>query len=753
MLGKLAGFALRRHRLVLVTALVAVIVAGAAAAGLMGRLTNGGWQVPGSESDKAATILQTQYENSEPNLVLLVDDERGVDHAEVARAGARLTDRFAAESGVGDVTSYWAAGRQAALKSEDGHKALIVGRVEGDFDARQKRVKELADEYSGEVGGLHVTLGGEEQMWNENLTQAADDAALAEALVFPIVLALLVIVFGSLVTALLPLSVAIVCITLSMGLFWLLTFAMDLSNFVLNTATFVGLGLAIDYSLLIVSRFREEHGRGVDRETALRNTLNTAGRTVVFSAVCVVVTLSALFAVPFPFFASMALGGIGTTVFAALAAITLVPALIGMFGKRVDTLHLPFMKGRVREISAESEFWRRQSYRVMKRPALVSVLVLGFLVLLGLPALDMKLRLQDEQVLPPSAGSARVAKIVNEEFSTKQAQALKVVVEGDAPAADRTEALGTYAAKLSTLPHAERVDCPAGSYQDGRRVSPPTAVSTQFTGETSSYLLVIPEKDALAAPSEQLVRDVRALPAPYGKVLVGGPSATSVDTFDKLTDALPLAIGLLAASMFVLLFLLTGSVLLPIKAIALTLLSLTATFGVLVYIFQDGHLKWLVGDFTATGATIWTVPVILFAMAFGLSMDYQVFIMSRIKEEHDKGKDNATAVADALARTGRVVTYAAVMISLVCAVWVTSKIGYMKAFGVGIPLAILMDALIVRGALLPAFMKLLGDANWWAPGPLRRLHDRFGLREESGTPPAARDGAAAPKDPEVSVRT
>ncbi|MDT9682492.1 MMPL family transporter [Streptomyces sp. TRM76323] len=753
MLGKLAGFALRRHRLVLVTALVAVIVAGAAAAGLMGRLTNGGWQVPGSESDKAATILQTQYENSEPNLVLLVDDERGVDHAEVAEAGARLTDRFAAESGVGDVTSYWAAGRQAALKSEDGHKALIVGRVEGDFDARQKRVKELADEYSGEVGGLHVTLGGEEQMWNENLTQAADDAALAEALVFPIVLALLVIVFGSLVTALLPLSVAIVCITLSMGLFWLLTFAMDLSNFVLNTATFVGLGLAIDYSLLIVSRFREEHGRGVDRETALRNTLNTAGRTVVFSAVCVVVTLSALFAVPFPFFASMALGGIGTTVFAALAAITLVPAMIGMFGKRVDTLHLPFMKGRVREISAESEFWRRQSYRVMKRPALVSVLVLGFLVLLGLPALDMKLRLQDEQVLPPSAGSARVAKIVNEEFSTKQAQALKVVVEGDAPAADRTEALGAYAAKLSTLPHAERVDGPAGSYQDGRRVGPPTAASTQFTGETSSYLLVIPEKDALAAPSEQLVRDVRALPAPYGKVLVGGPSATSVDTFDKLTDALPLAIGLLAASMFVLLFLLTGSVLLPIKAIALTLLSLTATFGVLVYIFQDGHLKWLVGDFTATGATIWTVPVILFAMAFGLSMDYQVFIMSRIKEEHDRGKDNATAVADALARTGRVVTYAAVMISLVCAVWVTSKIGYMKAFGVGIPLAILMDALIVRGALLPAFMKLLGDANWWAPGPMRRLHDRFGLREESGTPPAPRDGAAAPKDPEVSVRT
>ncbi|SDZ46650.1 putative drug exporter of the RND superfamily [Amycolatopsis xylanica] len=734
MLDKLAQLTIHRPRRLLIGALLVVVIAGAAAAGLMSRLTMGGWDVPGSESDHAASVLKDTFRHNDPNLVLLVTDQRGVDDPAVATAGEALTKRLAAERGVSDVASYWSAGKPAVMRGVNGDKALITGHIDGDFDVALKKVKELAPAYNGTVDGLTVRLGGAEQMWNENLTQATNDATLADTVVFPLVLIILILIFGSVIAALLPLAVATVTIVGSMGIFWALTFGFDLSNFVLNTATFVGMGLAIDYSLLIVSRFREERRRDLSDAEAIRATVRTAGRTVVFSAVCVAVAFCALLVVPFPFFASLAIGGIATTLFAAAAAITIVPALIMVLGPRLEKLRVPGLKQR--DMSEESHFWRRIATWVMRRPVLVSTVVLAVLVLMGLPALGMNLRLQDEQVLPPSAGSAQVVQVVRQEFGTKESEAIRVVAPGTGDPARLTGEISGYAKQLSTLPDVARVDSLAGSFAGGALVAGPTPESQRFAAKDGTHLAVIPGVDGHSSAGAELVRAVRAAQAPF-PVLVGGAPAVAVDTFDRLGDALPLAIIVLVLSMFVLLFLLTGSVLLPIKAIALTTLSLTATFGALVFIFQDGHLRWLIGDFTVTGAIIWTVPIILFAMAFGLSMDYQVFIMSRIKEEKDRGKDNDTAVVDGLARTGRVVTYAALVISTVCAVWVTSGIGYMKSFGIGIPLAIILDATIVRGTLLPAFMKLLGNANWWAPRPLRLLHARFGLHEHVEAPAAA----------------
>jgi putative drug exporter of the RND superfamily len=530
------------------------------------------------------------------------------------------------------------------------------------------------------------------------------------------------------------LAVAMVTIVISMGLFWMLTFSFQLSTFVLNTATFVGMGLAIDYSLLIVSRYREERRRGLTEPAAIATAVRTAGRTVLFSAICVAVALMALFVVPFPFFASLAIGAIATTLFAAVCAVTIVPALITLQGPRLDRLRIFGMKWS-ENLSQESAFWRRTATRVMNRPVIVSVVVLALLMLMGLPSLGMKLRLQDEQVLPPSAASAQVLHTIEEQFpiAAGEAQAIKVVADGIGNPRTRSAQLDRYAQKLSALPHVASVNSLTGLYVHGAMVSVPAPASARFATDDATYLSIIPNTDGYSPYGADLVRAVRAAPAPF-RVLVGGTPAVAVDTFDRLDNALPWAIAVLGVSMFILLFLLTGSVLLPLGAIVLTTLSLTATFGALVYIFQNGHLQWLIGSFTATGATIWTVPIILFSMAFGLSMDYQVFIMSRIKEERDQGKDNTTAVIDGLARTGRVVTSAALVISTVCAVWITSGIGYMKAFGLGIPLAIILDATLVRGTLLPSLMKLLSEANWWAPTPLRKVHDRIGIKESIELP-------------------
>ncbi|WP_433173983.1 MMPL family transporter [Actinoallomurus sp. CA-150999] len=714
MLKRLAGMVLRRRRAVLVAALVLALIGGAAAATLFEKTKGGGFDDPGAESGRAATALRDVFGQGRPNLVLLVTAPGGVDARDAA--GAALGRRLAAEPGVANVTSYWNSGHAPQLRGAKGDKALVLATISGDDTAVDKRVARLAERYAGARDGLEVKVGGYAMLQHEMNRQSQKDAATGEMIVFPVTLVALVFVFGSVVAALLPLAVAFVTMLLGMGLMWVLASVTDLSVLAVNAVTLLGLGLAIDYSLLIVNRYREELGRGRAPGEAIRTTMTSAGRTVVFSAVTVAVALGGLALFPLLAVRSLAYAGVTTALLAAAVSLTVLPALLAVFGARVGAGRGP--------VRADGEgFWHRLVSFVMRRPVPIATVVTAVLLLLGTPFLGIKLGFPDERVMPASSSARQVATAVRSEFGSAEQDALQVVVAR--PAGDRT-ALASYAARLSRLPNVVRVDTVTGGYARGAQVSPGRP---GFAAGGSVYLSVVPG----SGDAGRLVRDVRAVPAPFG-VMVGGTAAVNVDATAALRERLPYAVGAVALVMVVLLFLLTGSLVLPLLALVLSALSLTATFGALVWIFQDGHLNGLLGGFTVTGDIAATIPVMLFALAFGLAMDYQVFLLSRIREEYERGGSATAAVAVGLERIGRIVTAAAVLISLVFLAFTASGITYMKAFGVGLPLAVLMDATLVRGALLPAAMRLGGRATWWAPGSLRRLHARFGLREEAEEP-------------------
>ncbi|MFJ3794482.1 MMPL family transporter [Kitasatospora sp. NPDC090091] len=737
MLNRIADLAISRPKRVLLITLIAALAFAALGVGLTSRVTLGGYESPGTESGRAAQALEDRFDQGPPNLVILVQDERGVDAPDVAAAGAELTKKVAAEQGVSDVVSYWTT-QSSAMRGKDHKQALVLGRIVGDFDAVQERSKELKKTYSGTVDGLDVKLGGSGLMWVENLETAADDSLKAEAFFIPVVLVLLVLIFGSLRAALLPLAIAITTTFVVMGLLFAITFLLEIADMVTMVTTFLGLGLAIDYSLLFITRYREELAAGAPVPDAIRTTMRTVGRTVVFSATTLAVALGSMLVLPFTVFRSLAVGSVLTGLTAAATTLLIVPALLVWMGPE------RIAGRRARKNAAarpDSEgFWHRLAMFVMRRPVPLLLAVLAFMMFLAAPAMDMKARLPDEQILPPTAQSAQVATAVRDKFDNREQDTLTVVATDIGHPTSRTADIDRYAKQLSQNSAVARVDALTGGYSKGQKVLEPDPASARFATEADTYLSLVLNVDPYGDDGAQLVRTVRDTAAPFA-VLVGGAPADSVDTFDVLGDRLPIAIAILALGSFVLLFLLTGSVLLPLKAILLSALSLSATFGALVYILQDGHLKWLVGDFVVTGALTWLVPIVVVAIAFALSLDYAVFILSRITEEYRKTGRNDEAVAFGLERTGRVVTYAALLLAMAFAGLTFSSVSYVKGLGIGLPLAVLLDATLVRGVLVPAFMRLLGNANWWAPGPLKRFHDRFGISEsdpdEEKTPATA----------------
>jgi RND superfamily putative drug exporter len=378
--------------------------------------------------------------------------------------------------------------------------------------------------------------------------------------------------------------------------------------------------------------------------------------------------------------------------------------------------------------------WHRIVVFVMRRPWPIALGVIAVLLVLGAPFAGMALGLPDDRVLPKDAPSREVSEVLRRDFASREASAANVVALGIGDPRAKTSDIASYATSLSTLPGVARVDALTGSYAAGRLVFPATPVSQRFLAPDATYLAVIPAVEPVSAEGERLVAALRAAPSPLGDVLVGGQSAQLVDSKKSIGDKIPLAAGIIALATIVVLFLSFGSVLVPAKAVVLNLLSLTATFGAMVWIFQEGHLSGVL-DFTATGALTASMPILMFCIAFGLSMDYEVFLLSRIKEEHDRGLDNASSVAIGLERTGRIVTAAALLIAVVFASFAfTSRISFMIMFGVGLTMAVVMDATLIRAALVPAFMKLAGEANWWAPKPLKRLYDRFGISETDAVP-------------------
>jgi RND superfamily putative drug exporter len=730
MLARLGRFTVHHRKAVLVGTAVFFVLAGALGGGVASRLSSGGFDDPSSESSRARDAIEREFGDQDPDVVLLVTARRGtVDDPDIVAAGNALTTELASERGVAGAISYWALGNPPPLRSTDSRQALVVAALRGDDEEEHDTVEELSPRYAGRRGPITVGVGGFAETFRQVNEQVEEDLLRGELLAFPIVLVLMVLVFGSLVAAGLPLLVGVVAIIGTFLVLTLISSLTEVSIFSLNLTTGMGLGLAIDYSLFIVSRYREELAGGRDPQDAVVRTVQTAGKTVAFSAVTVAISLSALLVFPLAFLRSFAYAGIGVSLLAGLVAVVALPALLAILGPRVNALQL--WKRKPKQVG--TGVWHRIALLVMRRPVPVAAVVIVALLALGLPFLRIQFGLPDDRVLPPDLSSRQVQDDIRNRFSSDEARQLQVVA-GDIPdPSARAADVDAYAASLSRLPGAASVETITGSYVDGQNVSGPGPLSPRFQADHAVWLAVVPSVEAYSEEGEQLAEDVRDARAPF-PVLVTGPSAELVDSKESLFARLPIALGIVALATFVLLFLMFGSILVPIKALILNVLSLSATFGALVWIFQDGNLSGVL-DFTETGTLPASIPLLLFCIAFGLSMDYEVFLLSRIKEEHDRTGDNTSSVAIGLERTGRIVTAAAVLISVVFLAFATSRVSFIKIFGIGLSLAVLMDAFVIRATLVPAFMRIAGEANWWAPRWMRRIHDRIGISEEPEPPP------------------
>jgi RND superfamily putative drug exporter len=652
--------------------------------------------------------------------------------------GTDVARRVAAARYTSDVASYWTLPRSeaAALKSRDGTAALVVARVAGSDAKAPDRAAAIADQVTGTRDGVTVRAGGFGVANHQVNDDIRHDLQISELVAIPLTMVALIWVFGSLIAALLPLVVGLSSIVGTMAILRGLAAVTHVSIYALNMTTALGLALAIDYSLFIVSRYREETHAGLAPDDAVRRTMQSAGRTVLFSALTVGLSLAAMLVFPLYFLRSFAYAGIAVVLLATVAALVLLPAMMKLVGHRIDAydLHAVIrrMRGRPTEAPAakpvEASFWYRFANRLMGRAIPSAVLITAILVVLGLPFLHVKFGSPDDRVLPTSASSHQVGDDLRNQFGANAASTVRVV----APRFDGGQLTITrYAAELSRVPHVTSVSSAAGSFADGRRVGPG---SPGMVVRDSTYLAAQTDTDPESATAKHTLDALRAVPAPW-PVEFTGETATNSDSLHSLGASLPYAILWIVLATFIVLFLFTGSVVLPLKALVLNTLSLSATFGAMVWVFQEGHFSGLFRDLTTTGYLTPTMPPLMFCLAFGLSMDYEVFLLSRIREawldSAGRPEDNTRAVAVGLGRTGRIITAAAVLMAIVFAAIATSRVSFIQLFGTGLTLAVLMDATIVRGMLVPAFMRLAGRWNWWAPRPLARLHARFGLAESA----------------------
>ncbi|MFI7358221.1 MMPL family transporter [Streptomyces avidinii] len=715
----------RRPRLVLVAALLFLVGSVVCGADATGRLKTQGYDDPRSGSSRAAVVAAERL-GASPNLVLVAQARAGsVDDPAARDAGGELTRRLAARPHVSAVASYWTGGA-AELRSRDGRAAMLVAHLAGEgaeLAARVERLREeLATPGSREAGtpaaaetALTVHVGGRALVDAELQDLSESDLRRAEAVVLPGTLLLLVLVFGSVVAAALPLLIGVLAITGTLLVLSVLGSITDVSVFALNLTTALGLGLGIDYGLLIVSRFREELAAGFLPTTAAVRTVRTAGHTIVFSAATVSAALATLLVFPPYFLRSFAYAGIAVVVIAAVSAVTVLPALLALLGKRVNAWAVPWRR-RVRS-GSRSGFWEELARIVVRRPLIAALPVIGLLVLLAAPFAHADFATPDDRALPVSASSRQTGDLVRDRFDMAGSSALTVVTTADASPQARED----HARRLSALPQVARVTGPDGVFRGGERAAVPGPAGSQArppAGDGPVQLSVVPRVDPQSHAAQLLVREIRAIAAPAGtEALVGGPSAVLVDAKATVGGRIPLALALITVTTFALLLGFTRSLLLPLKAIALNGLSLAAVLGAMVWVFQSGHLHELLG-FTP-GPLSTTMPVLLFCIVFGLSVDYEVFVLARIKEAHDAGQDNARSIVSGMARTGGIVTAAGALLAFTLLSFGTSQVSLLQFFGIGAGLGVLLDATLVRGVLVPALMRLAGGLNWWAPRPLR----------------------------------
>ena len=721
----------RRRRLILVLAVACVAFAAIWGTGVFARLQSaGGFTAPGSQSDREASLATRAFGRDAGDVVVLyTSPHAGVRSVATGAAITRTLDRLP-RSRVESFTTYWST-RSPQFISASGRQTYAVVELAGASDAA--RIKSF-DAISGRlaVPGLTERAGGQIPTEETINKQVKSDIGRAEALSMPILLLLLLVIFGSLAAASLPLAIGGIAILGSFTALRLLTLGTSVSIYSINITTILGLGLAIDYGLFMVGRFREELTRQDSVEAAVARTMATAGRTVAVSGITVATALASLMLFPEVFLRSMGYGGVATVLVDMLAAVTVLPALLAVLGPRVNALRIrPLRRARASAAAAQpaaaqpaaesSGAWYRLASSVMRRPVAFVAVIVVLLLALGSPFLRISWGGTDARVLPAGSAPRVVTAALNANFPGNASAPIEVLLRG--PAATSKAQLTSYTSRLAQV----------------RGVT--GAQVTGIRGDIARIDLRYGPQPVSSA-ARQIVTGVRAVTPPAGtRAYVGGQTAQLVDELASLSATVPWMALTMALATFVLLFLAFGSVVLPIKAIAANLLSLAATFGVVTWIFQFGHLSGLLG-FTPTGTIEPSMPILMLAIIFGLSMDYEVFLLSRIRERYDQTGDNTAAVASGLQRTGGVITSAALLLVIVVGAFSASGITFIKLLGVGMIVALIVDATIVRVLLVPATMRLLGRANWWAPRPLRRLYARYGIREADQAPAPAQ---AAPQ--------
>ncbi|MET9645951.1 MMPL family transporter [Streptomyces syringium] len=700
-------------------------VAAVGALGTHARLSPEAILPASAESVRAEAVLVSRFGAGEPHLMLLATTSGSVDGQRAATSGRSLTDRLAADPRTAWVRSYWPR-RPAGLRTADRHRALILVRFRGDERASRAAGDDVVARYTGRAGPLRVSAAGTFAVLSESDRLSERGLHLAEIVAMPLVLLVLLWTFGSAVAALIPVAVGVLAVVSTTAFLRLLTEVTTVSAFALNITTALGFGLAVDYCLLLVSRFREELVREGSTGPAVRATLRTAGRAVAFSGAIVAVCLCTLFVLPLPLVRSIAYGGVAVVLASVAGVLLVVPALLVLLGERVNRLDVfARLRPRKRTRSAEGAgAWYRLALWVTRRPAAVAVGVLLLLGLLAAPAALTRFGMYGDRLLPHSSPVARTSQEVRAAFAATGSDRPSVVLLGPG-AARSAAAVDGFARRLSRVPGVRRVDTATGAYRQGRRSALPPGPAERFTVGGATRLSVVPAtgpapRDGLTPEGSRLAARLRAVPAP-APVLVGGAGARLNDVEGVLADRLPPAVGFAASATFVLLLVFTRSLLIPVKALLLNALSLMATFGLLVAVFQEG---WSAGVFfgpRGAGVTDVIAPL-MFAVAFGLSMDYEMFLLSRIVEEHRRGASTPTAVAIGLQHSGRLFTSAAVVFATVTASLALSDLLHLQVVGTGLAVAVLLDCTVIRALLVPALMQLVGRANWWLPGA--RARDR-----------------------------
>ncbi|QII09259.1 MMPL family transporter (plasmid) [Rhodococcoides fascians A25f] len=713
-------FATTRPGLTLAVAGVLFLVLAAVAAGAMNALSLNRFEATNAPSAAAETLLKDTFETGTPNITVLVTANNGdVDSSAVTEEGLRLTELVDTFPGVDDAWSYWTE-KVPTLSAGDGSSALIQAWAPGDAtEVRQEILPALDEALSRtESSTIEVTLGGSDEVFRSVAEQSRTDFLRAELIIVPLVIALLWAVLRRLRLAAVVFATGLFSVVGTLAIMRVVAAFTEVSTFAANIALVMGIALGVDYGLFLIYRFREEARRTADLPLAVQRATQAAGRTIVFSGATVAASLAVLLVFPFPFLASFAYAGVAVVVTAVLAATFVLPAALVLLGRRALRRGEPATDG--------SALWRRITVATTGRPAVFAIAGVVILILLGAPVLGVRFGAPDDRILPQSVPVRALYDTIRDDYDSEDADAILIVAQTITP-----DQLGRYASELAALPDVLRVDSAVGSVAAGGALIPPADSAVRFTpGAAGSYLSVVPTRESLhdRAGFVSAVRSVE----PPAEVLIGGSPAMLDDYTAGVTARLPLVAVLIALITFAILFVMTGSVIAPIKATILNLLSLTVMFGVLVWGFQNGNLAGLLG-FTPTGAIEPSIPILMFCIAYGLSMDYEVFLLSRIKEEFDRTGDNRRSIVDGISRSAPVVTAAALILAASFATYATSGVTFLQQLGIGMALAVLVDATIIRAILVPSIMALTGRWNWWAPRPLARLHQRIGITDAHTT--------------------